>query len=76
MAGLLIPYGELSPEALRGVIEEFVTREGTDARQKFPWIRRCIRCLNSYIPERPSLYLTRRRRPVIYCPREISNVEH
>jgi uncharacterized protein len=30
MAGLVIPYGELSPEALRGVIEEFVTREGTD----------------------------------------------
>jgi uncharacterized protein len=29
-AGLIIPYQELSPEALRGVIEEFVTREGTD----------------------------------------------
>jgi uncharacterized protein len=30
MAGLTIPYQELSPEALRGVIEEFVTRAGTD----------------------------------------------
>ena len=28
--GLTIPYQELSPEALRGVIEEFVSREGTD----------------------------------------------
>jgi uncharacterized protein YheU (UPF0270 family) len=28
--GLIIPFQELSPEALRGVIEEFVTREGTD----------------------------------------------
>ena len=27
---LKIPYQSLSPEALRGVIEEFVTREGTE----------------------------------------------
>lgn len=27
---LTIPYTELSPEALRGVIESFVLREGTD----------------------------------------------
>ncbi len=27
---LEIPYKQLSPEALRGVIEEFVTREGSD----------------------------------------------
>lgn len=25
-----VPHGELSPEALRGVIEAFVLREGTD----------------------------------------------
>jgi len=25
-----IPYTQLSPEALRGLIEEFVTRDGTD----------------------------------------------
>ena len=25
-----IPYSELSPEALRGVVEHFVLREGTD----------------------------------------------
>jgi uncharacterized protein len=29
-AGLIIPYNELSPEALQGVVEEFVTRDGTD----------------------------------------------
>jgi len=27
---IVVPYGELSPEALRGVIEAFVLREGTD----------------------------------------------
>jgi uncharacterized protein len=27
---MIIPYHMLSPEALRGVIEAFVTREGTD----------------------------------------------
>jgi uncharacterized protein len=30
MAGLVIPFQELSVEALRGVIHEFVTRDGTD----------------------------------------------
>jgi hypothetical protein len=30
VADLIIPFKELSPEALRGVIEEFVTRDGTD----------------------------------------------
>lgn len=30
MTGVRIPYDQLSPEALRGVIEEFVTRAGTD----------------------------------------------
>lgn len=28
--GLLIPAEQLSPEALQGLIEEFITREGTD----------------------------------------------
>jgi hypothetical protein len=27
---IAIPYKELSPEALKGLIEEFVTRDGTD----------------------------------------------
>ena len=29
-SGLLIPWEQLSPEALAGIIEEFVTRDGTD----------------------------------------------
>ena len=29
-SGLIIPYKELTPEALQGVIQEFVTRDGTD----------------------------------------------
>ena len=30
MNAVKIPYSQLSPEALQGVIEEFVTRDGTD----------------------------------------------
>ena len=30
MTAIKIPYDQLSPEALQGVIEEFVTRDGTD----------------------------------------------
>ncbi len=29
-AGIVIPYKELSPEALQGLLEEYVSREGTD----------------------------------------------
>lgn len=28
---MIIPFEKLSPEALQGLIEEFVTREGTDS---------------------------------------------
>ena len=28
--GMIVPYEKLSPAALRGLIEEFVTRPGTD----------------------------------------------
>ena len=28
--GLIIPHEQLSPQALKGLIEEFVTRDGTD----------------------------------------------
>jgi len=30
MTAVKIPYNQLSPEALYGVVEEFVTRDGTD----------------------------------------------
>ena len=30
MTAFKVPYDQLSPEALQGVIEEFVTRDGTD----------------------------------------------
>ena len=30
MTALKVPYDQLSPEALNGVIEEFVSRDGTD----------------------------------------------
>ncbi len=28
---MIIPYGKLSPEALQGVIEQFITRDGPDS---------------------------------------------
>ena len=31
---LIIPFDRLSPDVLRGVIEEFITREGTDYGMK------------------------------------------
>lgn len=40
---VIIPYGELSPEALAAVIEEFVTRDGTeltDAQTKIEQVKR------------------------------------
>ena len=30
MTAVKIPYNQLSPEALQGIVEEFVTRDGTD----------------------------------------------
>ncbi|HWV15953.1 MAG TPA: YheU family protein [Cellvibrio sp.] len=27
---MIIPHQQISPEALRGLVEEFITREGTD----------------------------------------------
>jgi len=30
MKAVKVPYDQLSPEALDGVVEEFVTRDGTD----------------------------------------------
>ncbi|MBC8440226.1 MAG: YheU family protein [Deltaproteobacteria bacterium] len=30
MTAVKIPYNQLSPEAQHGIVEEFVTREGTD----------------------------------------------
>jgi len=44
-AGIRIPLDELSPETLRGVIEEFVTRDGTDpfdAEPKIESVRRLL----------------------------------
>ncbi len=44
--GIPIPLGELSAEALRGVIEEFVTRDGTelsDTEAKIEQVHRLLR---------------------------------
>lgn len=34
MKGVKIPYDQLSSQALNGVLEEFVTRDGTDYGEK------------------------------------------
>lgn len=31
---MIIPHQQISPEALRGLVEEFITREGTDYGQE------------------------------------------
>ena len=33
---MIIPYQQLSPEALKGLMEEFITREGTDYGHETP----------------------------------------
>ena len=45
-SGVRIPFDELSDDALRGVIEEFVTRDGTeftDSDRKVEQVRELLR---------------------------------
>ncbi len=42
---MIIPYQKLSPEALRGVIEEIVTRDGTELSDAEDKIRQVLRLL-------------------------------
>lgn len=45
--GLVIPFKELSPEALQGVIEEYVTRNGTDyGESEIPLDMKTLQVLN------------------------------
>ncbi len=47
MSYLKIPYDQLSPEALHGLIEEFVTRDGTDYGEvEIPLETKITRVLN------------------------------
>jgi uncharacterized protein YheU (UPF0270 family) len=47
MTGLIIPYNELSPEAIEGVIQEFVTRDGTDyGESEIPLNTKALQVLN------------------------------
>ncbi len=40
---MLIPYDQLSAEALNGLIEDFVTRDGTDNGDETPFVTRIER---------------------------------
>ena len=42
---MIIPYQKLSPEALRGVIEEIVTRDGTELSDTEDKINQVMRLL-------------------------------
>ncbi len=46
-SGLIIPFNELSPEALQGVIQEYVTRDGTDyGESEIPLNTKALQVLN------------------------------
>ena len=43
---MIIPYNQLSEEALQGIIEEFVSREGTDyGHEEISFERKCAQVL-------------------------------
>ncbi|MEA1968227.1 MAG: YheU family protein [Thermodesulfobacteriota bacterium] len=47
MTAVKIPYDQLSPEALKGIVEEFVTRDGTDYGEiEVSLETKCIQILN------------------------------
>ncbi len=55
-----VPHGELSPEALRGVVESFVLREGTDYGERdVPFERKVAEVLRQ---------LERREAVIVYDP--------
>jgi uncharacterized protein len=55
-----VPYGELTPEALRGVVESFVLREGTDYGERdVPFERKVADVLRQ---------LERREAAIMYDP--------
>lgn len=68
-----IPYDQLSAEALRGIIEEFVLREGTDygeqqysLEEKIAHVRAQLESGEAKIvfdPDRESLNVVRAREP-------------
>ena len=47
LRGTEIPADQISPEALRGLIEEFVTRDGTDLSPVEPRIEKVLRRLDA-----------------------------
>ncbi|MDJ0720981.1 MAG: YheU family protein [Desulfobacterales bacterium] len=68
---MVIPYEDLSPEALRGVLEEYVSREGTDyghatfsLAQKVAAVRRLLETGHAVIvfdPDTQSCNITARQ---------------
>jgi len=44
---VIIPRDKLSPEALAGVVEEYVTRDGTEQTDATAKVASVLRCLDS-----------------------------
>ncbi len=66
MSALKIPYDQLNTHTLHGVIEEFVTRDGTDYGEvEVSLETKYHRCLGSLNLGKLSLFLTRQLKPVI-----------
>ena len=47
IAAMRIPHDQLSAKALRGLIEEFVTRDGTDLSEAEAQIQRVLKALET-----------------------------
>ncbi|WP_321492033.1 YheU family protein [uncultured Desulfobacter sp.] len=62
-----IPYDQLSLKALHGVVEEFVTRDGTDYGEvEVPLGTKISQVLANSGPARPLSFLTRKRIPLLF----------
>ena len=67
MKAVKIPYDQLSPEALQGVVEEFVTRDGTDyGETEISLETKVVQVLTQLKNGRPLLVLTRKLNLVLF----------
>ena len=55
--GIVVPYEKLSPEALEGVIDEFITREGTDYGHGEPTLEEKRRAVRAQLARGEALVL-------------------
>ena len=67
MTTLKIPYDQLNPDTLHGVIEEFVIRDGTDYGETEVFLKTKIsQVLGQLKSGKTVIILTRESKPVIF----------